>query len=855
MRRPPKVPATLALLAAGLLALGTLGRARSAWACAVYNTGSYCCCENPVAGTNPSVAQWNTDFEQGASGQVGPGLPKIGDGTGASETQVPCTVPCNIMKAIGIIESGWTQFRNGQTLIAFDCGYGATQVTSGMTGDSCCTGCFDPARIADDPAYNIGAGAGILCDKWIPTPTVGGNDPNVVEDWYYAIWAYNGLVYQNNPNNPAFPAWPRPPYNCAGGYSYGSYPYQERVYGEVACPQNGWWAGEAVTLPDPSWVGSCGSGSCPNIPQPTPSHTNPCAGPQPCGTAAGTGSGFASLFTACYSLNGGQGAVGCATDSAHGWGQSGVVLQDFAGGSDGTGAITDAQAAGATRAFYVHGAIWAHYLQLGGAPGAFGAATSDETAAGQSPAGTNGRFNDFVQGQIVWSPALGAQGVLHPLREKYDALGGTVGVCGFPANDTSPAAASPTGTTGRYNSFEGCDLVAWDSGANAGQVYAATGALRQKYDSLGGTGSPCGFPLADTAAAGSSPAGTTGDFSPFERCEIDGWTSGALKGKAFAVQSPLREKFDLLQGTPGPCGFPENDTSPATPSPAGTTGAFNAFEGCEIDAPASGAGKGQAFAVVGPMRSAFGAFKGTGGPLGFPSADAKAGPTSSQGSSNQLQPFEGGELYLATSGSHAGAAFAAVGPVAQLYSSTGGPKGPLGLPVADGAAAGVSPFGTTGTAQGFEAGEIDLWGSGAFKDQAFALHGAVWKLWSGLGGTAGKPLGFPVANLTQFQGHDIGLFEGGCVGFDPTSASYQLYSGGLNRCGSCGPASVSCVAPDAGMAPSDGGSAGAPEDGGALTAKATVKGGCACGALGADATFGWILALLTLGLRRRPRWL
>ncbi|MHB1846207.1 MAG: hypothetical protein ACYCWW_15400 [Deltaproteobacteria bacterium] len=46
----------------------------------------------------------------------------------------------------------------------------------------------------------------------------------------------------------------------------------------MVCPSNGWWPGEQVTLPDPSQVGSCGNGSCPVIPEPSPDHANACEG-------------------------------------------------------------------------------------------------------------------------------------------------------------------------------------------------------------------------------------------------------------------------------------------------------------------------------------------------------------------------------------------------------------------------------------------------------------------------------------------------------------------------------------------------------------------------------------------------
>ena len=82
----------------------------------------------------------------------------------------------------------------------------------------------DVDRLKTDIAYNIDVGAGILDEKWGYAPSVfsviGGGDRRCYEDWFFAVWAYNGLT----PGNP--------------------YPYL--VWGHVA-DGRGRWTGLAVT--------------------------------------------------------------------------------------------------------------------------------------------------------------------------------------------------------------------------------------------------------------------------------------------------------------------------------------------------------------------------------------------------------------------------------------------------------------------------------------------------------------------------------------------------------------------------------------------------------------------------------
>ena len=119
-------------------------------------------------------------------------------------------VPSILLYAVAYTEFAWKQFdasfgQNGPTLISFDCGYGIMQITGGMINDT------HGQRVAAEPAYNIGTGALSLIAKWNAVENfVGTNDPAIVEDWYFATWAYNGYYWVNDPNNPASTPIARP---------------------------------------------------------------------------------------------------------------------------------------------------------------------------------------------------------------------------------------------------------------------------------------------------------------------------------------------------------------------------------------------------------------------------------------------------------------------------------------------------------------------------------------------------------------------------------------------------------------------------------------------------------------------
>lgn len=255
--------------------------------------GGHNCGVDPAPGTNPSIAAWQTIFGEVAPGKAswganGPSIGTFSSGCGKPNPsgQVAAHFPCHVLYAITMVESGWRQFclpttpaqsvgDPSQTVVSFDCGYGIGQVTSGMhVGE---TPNFDRARVAAEPEYNLATGTLILAEKWKATFCVGDNNPDLVEDWYAAIWAYNGLVYKNNPNNPNLTAG-RGAYNPANG---GSYAYQEEVFGWMEHPPSDKrWAALAPAYPDRAEIGS--GGAPPALSEPS------CASPTDCTTKRST---------------------------------------------------------------------------------------------------------------------------------------------------------------------------------------------------------------------------------------------------------------------------------------------------------------------------------------------------------------------------------------------------------------------------------------------------------------------------------------------------------------------------------------------------------------------------------------
>lgn len=208
------------------------------------------------------------------------GLPALKIGTRGNRSNSSIReVPVELLRAIAWVESGITMASrsvafesSGDALISFDCGHGVMQVTTGMTiplgADSQPSAA--QVSVATHYAYNIARGAAILADKWNRAPdarpivgTDTNSSPELIENWYYATWSYNGFtgpgaVRSNHPADPTFGGWPRAHYRCDGTQSRNRYPYQELVWGCMASPPSAGgsslWSAVDATLPNLSQV-------------------------------------------------------------------------------------------------------------------------------------------------------------------------------------------------------------------------------------------------------------------------------------------------------------------------------------------------------------------------------------------------------------------------------------------------------------------------------------------------------------------------------------------------------------------------------------------------------------------------
>jgi hypothetical protein len=107
-------------------------------------------------------------------------------------------IPSVILKSVAKIESRFVQYnKDGKPKVSRSGHIGIMQV-SGRDGN------YDLEKLKNDPTYNIEAGADHLLAKWKwandKMAQIGNMDPNILEHWYFALWAYNGLLDRNNPN-------------------------------------------------------------------------------------------------------------------------------------------------------------------------------------------------------------------------------------------------------------------------------------------------------------------------------------------------------------------------------------------------------------------------------------------------------------------------------------------------------------------------------------------------------------------------------------------------------------------------------------------------------------------------------
>ena len=196
------------------------------------------------------------------------------------------------------------------------------------------------------------------------------------------------------------------------------------------------------------------------------------------GGAGGSGptTGQRSAILAHYNQLGGSGYLGEVLGAEYA--VPGGRAQDFAGGR--------IYWSPATGAHEVQGAILAHYLALGGPSSALGLPSTDESPSADS----GGRYNDFSHGGAVyWSPRFGAHEVHGAIDVKWSALGWEMGVHGYPVTDEQPSADG----IGRYNDFQDGSIY-WSPSTGAQSIH---GAIKAKWAQLQWEAGFLGYPVTD----------------------------------------------------------------------------------------------------------------------------------------------------------------------------------------------------------------------------------------------------------------------------------------------------------------------------------------------------------------------
>jgi uncharacterized protein with LGFP repeats len=254
---------------------------------------------------------------------------------------------------------------------------------------------------------------------------------------------------------------------------------------------------------------------------------------------------------------------------------------------------------------------------------------------------------------MYWSELYGAFPTWGVLGAAYERLHSTAGLLGFPSGDPQAAGDSPQGTTGRYQTFEhGAIFESSEYGTNP-----VRHAINAYFGEMNGTWGRLGFPAGPEADAAPSPSGTRGAFQRFEgphpypddvisrlhgvRCGATVYWSDAHW--AHGTWGGIGELYERQYGTAGPLGFPTSDEQPAPGSPHGTDGVFQTFEGGNAYWTATFG----AHVVRGGIEAVYLAHGASGSSLGFPVGDSYTNSASADGSSQEVQDFEGGRIEVA----------------------------------------------------------------------------------------------------------------------------------------------------------------------------------------------------------------
>jgi uncharacterized protein with LGFP repeats len=139
--------------------------------------------------------------------------------------------------------------------------------------------------------------------------------------------------------------------------------------------------------------------------------------------------------------------------------------------------------------FTVGGAIATEYNSLGGSSGFLGQPTTNETATGDG----TGRYNNFQNdGSIYWTPSTGAHEVHGAIRDEWASIGLQASPVGYPTGDQTVTADG----VGRFNNFQN-GVIYWTPATGAHEIQ---GVILNKWIALSRESGVLGYPTSDELA-------------------------------------------------------------------------------------------------------------------------------------------------------------------------------------------------------------------------------------------------------------------------------------------------------------------------------------------------------------------
>lgn len=364
------------------------------------------------------------------------------------------------------------------------------------------------------------------------------------------------------------------------------------------------------------------------------------------------------------------------------------------------------------QAYAVPGVAHARYVSEGGPTAHLGWPTTSYRCASDVCSQL------FDSGAIVHS-VRGTHAIRADYLELHRASGGTLGTLGVPRGGVIDLPS--TNGDGRGQTFERGTIYEGSAGP-----FVVSGGMRTEYAQHRSYLGPLGWPASDEACSGGVCT------QAFDKGTILIGSTGS-----FAMRSRYAQIFTELGGPSGALGLPRSehiDIVGATSRGAGQT-----FSNGTIYE-----GPGGAFAVLGSMRSAYGASGSYNGSLGWPTAAEKCV------SSHCEQTFQGGTLYRSGS-----SVWAVPKNYDAVYRTNGGPAGFMGLPT--GNAVSVSNANGAGGGQQFAGATIY-----SSKAGVFVVSNPVRAAYWAAGSNAGR-YGWPTGAVSCSSGRCSQAFQGGVI--------------------------------------------------------------------------------------------